>query len=680
MIEVKAVGLCFGERIIFDGFSCRFGLGINLLAGPSGCGKSSLIAMIAGILSPEEGEINVPAGTRLSYCGNRKSMFYERSLHWNLRHLLKINELIGEVARLADSFRVGAWFDRPLSRLSGGERRKAEVLFCLAKPADVYLLDEPFSGLDEQSKSALGEYLSAHRHQACYIVVNHDQTVSLPIDNKIEIVEGKAICDGEVEPFVPSSAPDNHKSSFFFAIGHLFGDRSWLMLAELLLCLVVVFSGLGYLALLPPSLESSNRIAAENDPNSGLLFEGDHLSYDYFSEKLLTAPLLALPLAHRQNDAYTPSGGYLVSYPGSEFLLAQGYDESGGFNLSEVFSYRSGDEMVEGRFRFLKPGDEELSFLRDYSLFRDCLSDFSSGAIFLCPEESFISVALSLVRGDFGVSNAYQDGAAFVDLGEVRLAAPGYDDQIGTIAFNGLSHRIAFHISDDDGYRLSLPRPAGNINTLGGPLPYDNGDPAMSFAVYLYFCAVAASSFWSDSSLLFLGFRNGDLTGMDFRQLRPVGGLEFDLNSLLPIRIVLLSVFVGAAFLWLIYSFSTYAVRKKINGETVDILRINGYKQRLLATNVWLANAVISFLSVMVGLIFYFSLFVQLANLAQFRLDYGGSYAVLGSEFAPIGAVQWYSASPWIIVFLVLPIVDFLLAYIGLRRISVRGKRGGAQH
>ena len=680
MIEIKGVGLRFADRTIFDGFSCRFGLGINLLAGPSGCGKSSLIAMIAGILSPDKGTINVPSRTRISYCGNRKSMFYERSFRWNLRHLLKGKELSGEIARLADSFQARPWLDRPLSRLSGGERKKAEVLFCLAKTADAYLLDEPFSGLDEGSKAALSEYLSTHRREACYIVVNHDQAVSLPLDCKIEIADGRAICNGEAVPFSRPFTPDKPKSAFLLALCHLFGDRRWFMVAELLLCLITVFSGLGYFALLPPSLGVANRISAENDPNTGLLFEGDRLSYAYFSEKLTGASLLALPLVRRQNDAFISSGGYLIPYSGEDFLLAQAYDESGGFNLSETFSYRNGGEMMDGRFRFLESGDEELSFLLDYSLFRNCLSDFSSGAIFLCPEENFVPVALSLVRGDFVVTNSYQDGLGFSDLGEVRLAVPGYDDQIGTIGFDGFSYRTVFSIEDVDGYLLSLPRSSGSINTLGGPLLCDYGDPAMSFDTYLYFCSLAASSYWSDSPLLFLGFSNGDFAGLDFCQLRPVGGVEFDPDSLQLVRTFLLSLFVGFAVLWLIYSLATYAVRKQINGETVDILRLAGYDRKSLSARICLSNAIVGFFSAAAGLVFYFSIFIQIANQSQFRVDYGGSYARLGEEFASLGAVQWYDATPWAAVFLILPIVDFLLVFIGLCMSNARKKRRGVRH
>ena len=178
MIRFENIEIKFGDRTIINHLNCEFGKGINIIYGQSGCGKSSLIELLFSNISPSQGKVHIPQGTSFSYCGNRGSMFYERDLLWNLSHLLGINDLSPRLFELAKALNAEELLHTKINALSGGERKKTELLFCFSKQADVYVLDEPTAGLDDQSKKALLDYLEEVKEQACFIIASHE--VMLP--------------------------------------------------------------------------------------------------------------------------------------------------------------------------------------------------------------------------------------------------------------------------------------------------------------------------------------------------------------------------------------------------------------------------------------------------------------------------------------------------------------------
>ena len=192
MIALRDVSLSFAGRTVLDGFSCAFSKGLNWLDGESGSGKSSIIKMILADLTPDKGEVEIPAGLSFAYAGPDPSLLYDRDFKANLKKFAGASELDEPLKRLAHDFDAVKLFDSRIYRLSGGERKKMELLLALAKPADLYILDEPFSSLDRSSKDALAAYLVKTKGQRNYLIVNHDSDTPLPFDHKVSIVHGKA--------------------------------------------------------------------------------------------------------------------------------------------------------------------------------------------------------------------------------------------------------------------------------------------------------------------------------------------------------------------------------------------------------------------------------------------------------------------------------------------------------
>ena len=146
------------------------------LSDPSGSGKTTLLRLLAGILRPDEGAVTVgpeEAPATVSVMSQET-------------HLLEPVSAVGNVAFLA-----GEWLDeaairelllevlgpdeldRPVSELSGGQRRRVELVRAMARPSGMVLLDEPFVSLDASSVNASVAFVMRHLHGRTLVVASH---------------------------------------------------------------------------------------------------------------------------------------------------------------------------------------------------------------------------------------------------------------------------------------------------------------------------------------------------------------------------------------------------------------------------------------------------------------------------------------------------------------------------
>jgi iron(III) transport system ATP-binding protein len=219
LLELRQVSRRFAPRTVVDGASLELFPGrITCLLGPSGCGKSTLLRMIAGLETPDLGEIWIGGGIVASPAGSLSPgdrgvglVFQDNALfpHLDVQGNvgfgltgLSREDRTREVLRLLDQFQVrrlaAAW---PHS-LSGGEQQRVAIARALARAPALLLLDEPFSGLDgvlkETVRGALLEDL--RRLGTTVLVVTHDPEEALAIaDDLILMSEGKILQAGAPE-------------------------------------------------------------------------------------------------------------------------------------------------------------------------------------------------------------------------------------------------------------------------------------------------------------------------------------------------------------------------------------------------------------------------------------------------------------------------------------------------
>lgn len=140
------ITVCFGEKLVLDRFTLDVpDAGITALSGPSGCGKTTLLRVLAGLQPVETGDVYLAGPAALLFQEDR--LFPWRTAEQQVADVLP-RARRGEAARwLALAELEGEAHSRP-SALSGGMARRLALARCLACGGGVYLLDEPFTGVD----------------------------------------------------------------------------------------------------------------------------------------------------------------------------------------------------------------------------------------------------------------------------------------------------------------------------------------------------------------------------------------------------------------------------------------------------------------------------------------------------------------------------------------------------
>jgi len=176
MLKAENITKRFGEQVVLDGFSYEFPEGCcTAVMGASGCGKSTLISILMGTLPPDSGTVARDT-EKLS------AVFQENRLCENLSVLSNLRLVTGrrtdrtallkglEAVGLADAA------DKPARELSGGMKRRAALLRALLADYDILFLDEPFKGLDEDTKQTVMEYTREMTAGKTVVLVTHDKS------------------------------------------------------------------------------------------------------------------------------------------------------------------------------------------------------------------------------------------------------------------------------------------------------------------------------------------------------------------------------------------------------------------------------------------------------------------------------------------------------------------------
>lgn len=180
---VKNLSKKFGSRLLFSDLSFQIDKGLFELKGKSGCGKSTFINILLGKVSQDEGEIifNNHENLNFSICAQDSTLFEDYSLKENL----KIFKRDKNIYELLDILNFNKFYDKKIKFLSGGERKKAEIIFCCCKDADLYIFDEPFAGLDKESIIKVKEIIKDLKKNKLVILVNNLNVENFEFSNLI---------------------------------------------------------------------------------------------------------------------------------------------------------------------------------------------------------------------------------------------------------------------------------------------------------------------------------------------------------------------------------------------------------------------------------------------------------------------------------------------------------------
>jgi len=147
------------DRVILRAIDLEVAPGITVLRGPNGAGKTTALRALAGLLPLLRGAREV-AG-ELLYLGHRPQLLHGLSVRENLAFFMAFRGRGGDAAAAIARWGLAADADRPVERLSVGQRRRAALARLDAEPCDVIVLDEPFAELDQEGVGLVREALNA---------------------------------------------------------------------------------------------------------------------------------------------------------------------------------------------------------------------------------------------------------------------------------------------------------------------------------------------------------------------------------------------------------------------------------------------------------------------------------------------------------------------------------------
>lgn len=205
VLELQDVTKRFGGKVVLDHFNRIVKPGDRIgIIGPNGSGKSSLLNMLTGKITPDSGEIEIGQTVKIAYYTQENE-----GMNLNQRMIEYVKE-VAEVIHTTDGKLISAsqmlerflfpthMHGTPLSKLSGGERRRLYLLRILMGEPNVLLLDEPTNDLDTQTLTVLEDYLD--EFPGVVIAVSHDRYFLDKVAQELFVFTG----NGHVRVFLGS--------------------------------------------------------------------------------------------------------------------------------------------------------------------------------------------------------------------------------------------------------------------------------------------------------------------------------------------------------------------------------------------------------------------------------------------------------------------------------------------
>ncbi len=172
--------------------------------GPSGCGKTTTLRLIAGLESPEEGDIFIdgqrvndlsPADRDIAFVFQFYALYPHLNVYDNIAFPLKAvkvekSEIETQVRRVAEILQISDLLNRKPSVLSGGEMQRVALGRAMVRQPKVYLLDEPMANLDAKIRVDTRAEIKRLQHEigATTIFVTHDQVEAMSLADRIAVI------------------------------------------------------------------------------------------------------------------------------------------------------------------------------------------------------------------------------------------------------------------------------------------------------------------------------------------------------------------------------------------------------------------------------------------------------------------------------------------------------------
>lgn len=216
-------------------FTAKEGEIVGIL-GPNGAGKTTLLRIIAGIMEPTEGSINIDNETyeknainikkKIAYLSGNTKLYKDISPYELLKMCGKYyevpkEELEDRIQKIIEKFDMKSFQHQKIENLSTGQYQRTSIARCLVHNPKYYILDEATSGLDIISSQVILDFIKEERKKnKCIIYSTHYMEEAENLCDKIIMInKGKIIATGSPKEIKKKTKDTNLRDSFFNLIG-----------------------------------------------------------------------------------------------------------------------------------------------------------------------------------------------------------------------------------------------------------------------------------------------------------------------------------------------------------------------------------------------------------------------------------------------------------------------------
>jgi lipopolysaccharide export system ATP-binding protein len=223
-LETRNIVKRYRSRTVVDGVSVQVNTGFVVgLLGPNGAGKTTSFYTIAGFIRPDGGQVllngeditNLPIHKRalkgITYLAQEPSVFKKLTVEENVRIILEPlglskNEINNRIDELMADLKIEYLRDNKGHALSGGERRRVEIMRALATHPDFILLDEPFAGIDPLSVADLQKIIIGLKDKGLGVLISdHNVRETLQVCDFAYIMNaGQILTSGVADDIIAS--------------------------------------------------------------------------------------------------------------------------------------------------------------------------------------------------------------------------------------------------------------------------------------------------------------------------------------------------------------------------------------------------------------------------------------------------------------------------------------------
>ena len=209
-LELQQIRKSYGDTNVLDGVSLAMeGREFIAFLGPSGSGKSTLLRIIAGLESPDSGEVwldgrridSLPPGKRdVALVFQHYALYPHMTVRENMAFGLRNSgvdraEIEARIAQAAEALEIVEQLEKKPGQMSGGQRQRVAIGRAIVKNPKLFLLDEPLSNLDAALRTRTRVELAQLRQRvdAAVIMVTHDQAEAMTLADRIVVMNDRRI-------------------------------------------------------------------------------------------------------------------------------------------------------------------------------------------------------------------------------------------------------------------------------------------------------------------------------------------------------------------------------------------------------------------------------------------------------------------------------------------------------